>query len=130
MEKMVSTIKLAALKYMAEPTDIQQLRRFLGMVNQSYQHIPKLTHPLRGLRNKKNACVWAPPQKRALETFKEKLSSAPALEIFDITLETTLSADASSYGVGAVLSQKQTDGKWKAVVFISRALTPTERPSL
>ena len=110
---MVSAIKVAALKYMAELTDIQQLRRFLGMVNQSYQHIPNLaevTHPLRGLRNKKNACVWAPPQQRALETFKEKLSSAPALEIFDITLDTMLSADASSYGVGAILSQKQTDG--------------------
>ena len=120
MEKVVSAIKVAALKYMAEPTDMQQLRRLLGMVNQSYQQIPnlaELTHPLRELLKKKNACVWAPPQQRTLETFKEKLSSAPALAIFDITLETTLSADASSYGVGAVLSQKQTDGKWKAVVF-------------
>ena len=35
--------------------------------------------------------------------------------------------DASSYGLGAVMTQKQKDGNWKPVVFISRALTTTER---
>ena len=68
-----------------------------------------------------------PPQQRAFETIKEKLSSAPALAIFDTALETTLSANASSYGLGAVLTKKQTDGKRKPVVFIFRTLTPTER---
>ena len=115
---------------MAEPTDIHELRRFLGMVNQSGKYIPnlaELTHPLRELLSKKNAWVWGPPQQHAFGVVKEKLSSAPALAIFDPALETILSADASSYGLGAVLTQKQIDGKWKPVVFISRALTQTER---
>ena len=86
--------KVAALKYMVEPTDIHQLRRFLGMVNQSGKYILNLaefTHPLRELLSKKNAWVWAPPQQTAFEMVKEKLSSAPALAIFDTMLETTLS---------------------------------------
>lgn len=45
----------------------------------------------------------------------------------DPTLETTLSADASSYGLGAVMNQEQKDGNWKPVVFISCALNATER---
>ena len=42
-------------------------------------------------------------------------------------LETTVSEDASSYGIGAALSQRQPEGDWKPVVFISRALTSTEQ---
>ena len=42
-------------------------------------------------------------------------------------LETTVSEDASSYGIGAALSQKQPERDWKLVVFISRAVASTEQ---
>ena len=41
--------------------------------------------------------------------------------------DTIISADASSFGVGGVLLQKQLDGSWKPVAFASRALTITEQ---
>ena len=122
--------KVSAVKHMAETTDIHELRRFLGMVNQSGKYIlnlAELTHPLSELLSNRNAWVWGPPQQHAFSVVKEKLSSAPTLAIFDPALKTVLSADASSYGLGEVLTQKQSDGKWWPVVFISRALTPTER---
>ena len=37
-----------------------------------------------------------------------------------------MAADASSYGLGAVLTQKQSDGTSRAVAYASRALTSTE----
>ena len=122
--------KVSAVKHIAEPTNIHELRQFLGMVNQSGKYIlnlAELTHPLRVLLSKRNAWVWGPPQQHAFSVVKEKLSSASALAIFNPALKTILSADGSSYGLGAVLTQKQSDRKWKPVVFISCVLTPTER---
>ena len=85
--------KVFAVKHMAEPTDIHELRRFLGMVNQSGKYIPnlaELTHPFRELLSKRNAWVWGPPQHHAFSVVKEKLNSAPGLAIFDPALETSV----------------------------------------
>lgn len=48
--------KVSAVKHITEPTDIHELQRFLGMVNQSGKYVPRrdeLTHPLRELLSKK-----------------------------------------------------------------------------
>ena len=53
--------------------------------------------------------------------------TSPVLSLFDQSRETMVSADASSYGLGAVLLQKQPDGELKSLSCISRSLTPTEQ---
>ena len=42
--------------------------------------------------------------------------------MYDPTLETIVSADASAYGLGAVLRQKQKDCSLRPVAYISQAL--------
>ena len=62
--------KVKAIVDMAEPTDVSELRRFLGMVNQLMKFCPDLaekTHALRELLRKQNAWIWGQPQKRAFE---------------------------------------------------------------
>ena len=54
------------------------------------------------------------------------MTKSPVLALYDPNRETIISADASSYGLGAVMLQKQPDGSFKPVAFISRALTPAE----
>lgn len=47
--------------------------------------------------------------------------------LYDPNRSTTVSTDASSFGLGAVLMQQQPGGYNQPVVFISRAMTKTEQ---
>ena len=56
---------------------------------------------------------------------KEELSKPTTLALYDCQAPTKHAADASLYGLGAVLMQ-QTDGKWRPVAYASRLVTETE----
>ena len=85
------------------------------------------TKPLRDLLNKKNQWIWEEPQRRAFEEIKNALCSSPVLALFNLNRETEISADASSFGLGAVMRQKQPNQEWQPVAYISRAMTLTEQ---
>ena len=54
-------------------------------------------------------------------------TSSPVLTLFNPKAYTVISADASSYGLGAVLLQRQPQGELKPVAYISRSLMATEQ---
>ena len=122
--------KVMAIQKVRAPANVGDIRRFLGMVNQMSKFAPNLaeiTQPLRELLIKENQWVWGEPQRRAFQLVKEALTSTPVLALFDPNRETVVSADASSFGLGAVLLQKQQTGDFKPVAYISRSMTPTEQ---
>ena len=122
--------KVTAIKQMNAPTNITELSRFLGMVNQLAKFTPQLseaTKPLRELLSSKNQWLWSDNQTQAFETVRNMVSSDSILALFDPHRSTRVSADASSYGLGAVLTQQQPSGEWKPISYISRALTTTEQ---
>ena len=121
--------KTAAITKFKEPANVSETRRFLGMVNQLSKFVPHLadmTKPLRDLLSKKNSWSWESPQQEAFQAVKQALTESPILALYDPSLETTVTADASSYGLGAVLRQKQADGITRPVAYVSRSMTPTE----
>ena len=99
------------------------------MVNQLSKFIPNcadLLHPLTVLLSKKNTWTWGPSQEEALTTLKDKLSKLATLMLYNPAANLKLSADASSYGLGAVLLQ-EVDSKWQPVAYASRTMSDTER---
>ena len=120
--------KTAAIRQMKAPSTVSELRRFMGMVNQLSKftpHIAETSKPLRELLSIKRAWLWGPSQEEAFEKVKELLSQPSTLAHYDPSLETKVSADASAYGLGAVLMQHH-DQEWKPVTFASRSMSETE----
>ena len=74
----------------------------------------------------KNEWLWSTSQQEAYTRIKAELSNSPVLALYNPTSYTVVSADASSYGLGAVVMQKQPDHQWKPIAYASRSLTPTE----
>jgi hypothetical protein len=121
--------KTATIAKMKPPTNITELRRFLGMVNQLGKFTPNLaeiTQPLRELLSKKSTWHWDFAQVKAFQEIKDELCKPTILALYDLTAPTKVVADASSFGLGAVLMQKKSEG-WKPVVYASRTMTETER---
>ena len=58
---------------------------------------------------------------------KEKILTSPLLVIPDFAKPFLLEMDASKEGLGAILSQKQDDGRFHPVTFSSHSLTPAEK---
>ena len=122
--------KVRAIQEVQPPKTVSDTRRFLGMCNHLSKFAPNLaekTKPLRELLNKHNQWTWEEPQRKAFAEVKQALVTSPVLSLFDQNRETVVSADASSYGIGAVLLQRQPEGELKPISYISRSLTPTEQ---
>ncbi|XP_027143510.1 heat shock 70 kDa protein 12B [Larimichthys crocea] len=122
--------KVRAVKDMAVPSNVSEVRSFLGMTNHLGKFLPHLaekTRPLRDLLRKSNMWAWGPQQQQAFDQIKEELTTPPGLALYDPNADTLVSADASSYGLGAVLLQRQEGADWKPVAYASRALSDTER---
>lgn len=122
--------KVRAICQMKPPSTVTELRRFLGMVNQLSKfslHLANLTKQLRDLLSLKNQWSWGHDQRQAFEALKRALISSEVLSLYNVNYESTVSADASSYGLGAVLRQRQPDGSLKPIAYISRALSDAEQ---
>ena len=121
--------KTSAITEMEPPTNISELRRFMGMVNQLGKfslNLADLTQPLRQLLSKKSTWLWGPDQDQAFANVKAELAKPTVLTLYDPLAPTKVSADASSHGLGAVLMQKS-DSQWRPVAYASRSMTETER---
>ena len=121
--------KVASIINMQAPRNVSELRRFLGMVNQLMKFVPNLTdktEPLRKLLGQETEWMWTPAQSNSFQEIKKTLASRPVMALYNSVLDLKVTADASSYGLGAVLFQNE-DKEWRPIAYASRSMTPTEK---
>ncbi|KAL6476464.1 hypothetical protein MHYP_G00149630 [Metynnis hypsauchen] len=120
--------KVSAINNLSPPENVQELKRVLGLVNYLGKYIPNLAtvgQPLYELLKSNSVWTWGPAQMSAFQQIKEQLTMSPTLKYYDVNKPTAVSADASSYGIGAVLMQLHGQD-WRAVAYCSRRLSDAE----
>ena len=129
----IDPLKTEAITEMSLPRSVNELQKFLGMVNYIGKCIPNLakhTTPLHNLLKKDVAFKLQKPQLDAIKNLESLVTSAPCLKIFDSKLPTRLKTDASSVGLSAFLEQNYgtiTNKKWHPIDYSSRALRVYEK---
>ena len=122
--------KVRAVKEAPCPRNVRELRSFLGLLHYYGRFLPNLAdllQPLNQLLQANSRWRWTQACKQAFERAKQLLMTAPVLAHYDPMLPLKLAADASAYGIRAVISLVRSDGKEQPIAFASRTLSPSER---
>ncbi|KAK3508688.1 hypothetical protein QTP70_004202 [Hemibagrus guttatus] len=124
--------KITAVLDWPAPATVKELQRFLGFANfyrRFISNYSSIADPLTNLlRNKPKSLLWSPAAKGAFNTLKRAFTTAPLLIHSDPDKPFVVEVDASTTGVGAVLSQQQGNpSRLHPCAFFSHKLNPAER---
>lgn len=122
--------KVKAILNAPEPTNITEVKRFLGVVNYYRVFIPNassIMSPLHELLRSGARWEWGARQRRAVRRVCAELASERVLAHFEPSAQLVLSVDAGPHGLGAVLSQRGSDGGERPLAYASRSLSVSER---
>lgn len=122
--------KIEAIRNAPVPTNVKQLRSFLGSINYYEKFIPKLhsmCSVLHKLTSKNARWHWTQAEEEIFLNVKTILSSSDTVVPYDENKRIVLFCDASENGLGSVLMHKFDDGSEKPIAFASRTLTQTEQ---
>lgn len=125
-----STEKSLAVKNFKIPKNAKEVHSFLGLAGYFRRFVSNfslIAKPLSDLLKKDAVFELGPPQLQAFGELKLILISEPVLKIFKYGRETELHTDASKWGYGAILLQKNSeDGSLHPVSYMSRKTTTAE----
>uniref|UniRef100_A0A146M1A3 RNA-directed DNA polymerase n=2 Tax=Lygus hesperus TaxID=30085 RepID=A0A146M1A3_LYGHE len=123
--------KLRAVAEFGRPSNIKQLRSFLGLCSyyrRFVENFAKIAKPLNDLSKKEAEFVWSPQCEEAFQTLKTRLVTPPVLAYPDFSKPFILATDGSKEGLGCVLSQV-IDGVEHPVAYASRRTSHAEERS-
>ncbi len=122
--------KTSAINLLPPPTNITELRRFLGMCSYYRQLVPefaKIAEPLHELTRKNSTWLWGKDQQDSFDKLKAKLCSDTIMAHPDPQKGYILYTDACDYAIGGILVQEDDDGIERPIQYISAQLTNTQR---
>ena len=128
--------KIKAIRNWPHPKTVTDIRCFTGFKNyyckfrKGYAKITRKLHELTSgdnAKHKNQKVDWNIRCYDSFEALKSICSECPVLAYADYTKPFVLHTDASTTGLGAVLYQKQEDGKERVITYASRTLNRSER---
>lgn len=125
-----SAHKTEAVKRFPEPTNVRQVQAFLGLTGYFRKFVPgyaTIARPLSSLLRANVKFNFGTIEMDAFVRLKTMLSERPVLSLYRPGADTELHTDASKYGYGAILLQRDsTDQLLHPVYYASGKTTPAE----
>ena len=121
--------KIEVVKDWPTPTNVNEIRSFLGLAGYYRRFIPDFSEKSSALTNLTKKGVhfeWTKQCQESFEILKQKLISAPVLSYPSENGQFILDSDASGHAIGAVLSQIQ-NGEEKVIAFASKMLSESQK---
>ena len=121
--------KVRVVQEYPTPTNLKELRSFLGLANYYRRFVRGFSHianPLNALTKKNVPFVWTVACAEAFDKLKRALVSAPILAYPNFREPFLLFVDASSIGMGFTLAQIQ-NGKEVFIAYNGRGLNKAEQ---
>jgi hypothetical protein len=118
-----------AIQAFPRPETVNDLQKFLGLLNIYRRFVPCAAHILKpltdALAGRKKDLQWSQELQLAFDKAKAAIAHVAELTHLDPAAPISLATDASASHVGAVLQQWQ-HGTWRPLAFFLRKLSKTE----
>ena len=123
--------KVVAIKALPNPSNLLELRSILGFLSYYRHFIPgfsSIAAPMTKLLQKNQPWEWGPQQQEAYDKLRAHMTEpGRILRPIDSERELIVHTDWSIHGIGAVLGQKDEEGREYLCACISRSLNKHER---
>ena len=117
--------KVEAIKAMASPNNVKQVRRFLGMTGYYRRLIDdygRIAGPLTKLTNKFVKFEWSPECEDSFQKLKERLCKDPIVNYPNPDKPYKLYTDACDYAIGAILVQEDENGMERPIEYLAKQI--------
>lgn len=121
--------KVRAIVDAPRPNDVTQLKSYLGLINYYGRFLPNLSselHALYALTKHEAVFVWTEDCQKAFDRSKVLLLNNQLLVHYDPNKTIAIFADASPYGLGALLTHI-INNEDRPILFASCTLTDTQK---
>jgi len=111
-----------------QPRNNRNIEEFRGLTGYYRQYVPYFSDRIRALneRIQSKEFQWGKKEEESFQKVKDGYRDNQFLILHDPEKQTWVHADASDYALGAEISQEDTNGKRRPVLFYSRKLLPAE----
>lgn len=125
-----SECKIKAVAKFPVPKSVKDVQSFLGLTGYFRKFIYQysiIARPLTNLLKGNVEFQFEEDEHRAFQNLKFALGNKPVLKLYKVGAETELHTDASKFGYGAILLQKDSDNAFHPIYYASSKTIPAEK---